>query len=144
MKTLDFNILETAQREAIAFSPTDNCRLFITSEEARGIGGNLTSVNICDYLTKNKDIAISEPQVRVYPTPSVSDLFLEISSSFIEDFSVKIFDTHGHVVLTKQIPKGENKILLENSLFPRSGVYFYRLFQKDNTSLKTGKIIIIQ
>lgn len=144
LKPLDFNILETAQREAIAFSPFDNCRLFITSEEARGIGGNLSSVNICDYLTKDPNIGVSEPQVRVYPTPSVSDLFLEISSSFVDNFYLKIFDTNGHLVLTKKIPTGENKILLENSLFPRNGMYFYRLFQKDNIPLKTGKIIIIQ
>ena len=144
VKALDFNVLETAQREAITFLPNDNCRLFITSEDAHGIGGNLSTVNLCDYLTKNQELTASEPLVKIYPAPSVSDLFFEISSSFMDNFYLKVFNTSGHEIFNKQIPTGENKILLENSLFPSRGMYFYRLFQKNNMPVKTGKIIILK
>ena len=144
LKALDFNILETAQREAIAFAANDNCRVYLTSELAQGIGGNLSTINICSYLTPNKEIAIAEPIVSVYPTPSVSDLFFEIKSSFQDYFKLKVFNPSGHEVFEKSISTGENKILLENSLFPSGGLYFYRLFQKDNLPVKVGKIIIVR
>lgn len=143
LKALDFNILETAQREAIGFAPMDNCTLFITSEEVRGLGGNLSTVNICDYLTHNNNVVISEPQVTLFPTPSVYDVQMEIKSNFLEQLYLKIYNSSGHEIGTKLIPAGENKIILENSFFPVAGMYFYRLFQNDRLPLKTGKIIII-
>lgn len=142
MDTFKFNLIEIAQREAITFSINDNCNLYITSEEARGMGGNLSAVNICNYMTKNKDITSAEPLVKIYPTPSVSDIFLEVGSDMAENFQLKIFNIQGSEILNRNIPIGENKILLENTLFPNSGMYFYRLFQNNHLAVKTGKIII--
>ena len=144
MKGLDFGLFDFAQREAVTFAANDNCRLYITSEVAQGIGGNLSTINICDYLTKNKDITLAEPTVKVYPTPSVSDLFLEVSNNVSDNFDLKIFNTDGQEIFKKNISEGENKIVLENNLFPKGGLYFYRLFQKDNLPVKTGKIMIIR
>lgn len=142
LKALDFSFLELAQREAIGFA--DNCRVYLTSELAQGIGGNLSSINICDYLTAQQDIPISEPLVNIYPTPSVSDIVFEVKSSFMGYFKLKVFNTNGVEVFEREILPSENKILLENNLFPNRGMYFYRLFQKDNLPVKTGKLMIIK
>lgn len=144
LKALDFNFLELAQREAITFAANSNCQVYLTSELAQGIGGNLSTINICNYLTANEDVAIAEPIISIYPTPSVSDLFFEVKSSFIGNFKLKIFNSSGFEVFEKSISPDEGKILIENNLFPSGGLYFYRLFQKDNLPVKTGKFMIIK
>ncbi len=53
---LNFGLKNFAQREGISFA--DNCTLYITSEKNvfRGIriGGNLSKLNVCDYLKRKK------------------------------------------------------------------------------------------
>jgi hypothetical protein len=55
-KELRFGLRNFAQREGVAFS--DNCTIYITSEKnvVKGIkfGGNLSRLNVCDYLPKTK------------------------------------------------------------------------------------------
>ena len=143
VRAFDFNITDFAQREAVTFHPTDSCRLYITSELAQGIGGNLSTVNICPYLTKTKDTRQAAAQVKVHPTPSVSDVFLELSEVSSSGLFLSVSDVNGRSVFQKNIAQNEDKILLEKRLFPTTGLYFYQLFSKDNLYATVGKILII-
>jgi hypothetical protein len=142
-RVLDFSIFDIVQREAVAFHPTDSCRLYITSEEAKGFGGNLSTVNICEYLTKTKDTRIALAHVSVHPTPSVSDLFFELKGITATGLRLNISDINGRSVYQKDLSEKEDKILLEKNLFPAAGLYFYQIFSKHTDSFFSGKILII-
>ena len=61
MQTLKFSLTNFAQRESIAFDPTNNCRLFITSEKAKIIGGGkLSVVNFCKNKILRKKGSVSK------------------------------------------------------------------------------------
>jgi hypothetical protein len=142
-KVLDFSMFDIVQREAVAFHPTDSCRLYITSEEAKGIGGNLSTVNICPFLSKTKDTRSASAHINVHPTPSVSDVFFELKDIAATDLRLNISDINGRSIFQKDLDKNEDKILLEKNLFPTAGLYFYQLFSKTNADTFVGKILII-
>jgi hypothetical protein len=142
-KVLDFSMFDIVQREAVAFHPTDSCRLYITSEEAKGIGGNLSTVNICSILSKTKDTRTASAHVSVHPTPSVSDVFFELKDIAATDLRLNISDINGRSIFQKDLAKNEDKFLLEKNVFPTAGLYFYQLFSKTNTNTFVGKILII-
>ena len=142
-RVLDFSMFNIVQREALAFHPTNSCRLYITSEEAKGIGGNLSTVNICDFLSKTKDTRTALAHVSVHPTPSVSDVFLDLKDIISPDLRLNISDINGRSIYKKDLSENEDKILLEKNLFPTAGLYFYQLFSKKNANTFVGKILII-
>jgi hypothetical protein len=142
-KVLDFSMFDIVQREAVAFHPTDSCRLYITSEEAKGIGGNLSTVNICPILSKTKDVRTASARIKVHPTPSVSDVFLDLKDIATTDLRLNISDVNGRSVFQKDLDKNEDKILIEKNVFPTAGLYFYQLFSKIDANIFVGKILII-
>jgi hypothetical protein len=142
-KVLDFSMFDIIQREAVAFHPTDSCRLYITSEEAKGIGGNLSTVNICPILSKTKNTRSASAHIKVHPTPSVSDVFLDLKDVTTTDLRLNISDINGRSVFQKDLDKNEDKILIEKNVFPTAGLYFYQLFSKINANVFVGKILII-
>lgn len=144
---LTFGLDDFAQREAVAFS--DNCRIYITSEKntLNGIsfGGNLSTLNICDYLTtKNDDIAANAPKIRVFPTPSVNDVFLQLEDVFSENLIVRLYNANGTMLSTQKIKAGETRVNLDNQLFTTSGFYLFKVFSEKNRPLSMGKIFIIR
>jgi hypothetical protein len=142
-KVLDFSMFDFVQREAVAFHPTDSCRLYITSEEAKGIGGNLSTVNICPILSRTKDARTASAHISVHPTPSVSDVFFELKDIAATDLRLNISDINGRSIFQKDLDKNEDKFLLEKNVFPTAGLYFYQLFSKTNADTFIGKILII-
>ena len=144
---LTFGLDDFAQREAVAFS--DNCRIYITSEKntANGVsfGGNLSTLNICDYLTtKNEEIVANAPKIRAFPTPSVTDVFLQLEDIFSENLIVKIYNANGTMLSTQKIKAGETRLELDNQLFTTAGFYLFKVFSEKNTPLSIGKIFIIR
>jgi hypothetical protein len=146
-RELSFGLDDFAQREAIAFS--DNCTAYITSEKnvVNGItiGGNLSQINICDYLrTNNADHVVNIPRIHAVPTPSVGDVFLALDAPFSENLIVKIYNANGTIILTKKINRGETLVELDNQVFTTSGFYLFKVFSEKNTPLSMGKIFIIR
>lgn len=144
---LTFGLDDFAQREAVAFS--DNCRIYITSEKTtvNGIsfGGNLSTLNVCDYLTtRTKDIAANAPKIRAFPTPSVSDVFLQLEDVFSENLIVKVYNANGTMLSNQTIKAGETRIALDNQLFTTAGFYLFKVFSEKNDPLSMGKIFIIR
>lgn len=146
-KVLTFGLDDFAQREAVAFS--DNCRIYITSEKTTtngiSIGGNLSTLNVCDYLTtKNEEIAQRLPKIRAFPTPSVGEVFLELEESFSENLVVTLYNSSGIAILTKKIKAGETRLMLDNKIFTSAGFYVFKVFSEKKGPLSMGKIFIMR
>jgi Secretion system C-terminal sorting domain len=146
-RELSFGLDDFAQREAVAFS--DNCRIYITSEknvvQGVSIGGNLSTLSICDYLrTKNADIVHNAPRLRVFPNPSVGDLFLELEDSFSENLIVKLYNANGTMVGTQKIKAGDTRLDIDNQVFTTAGFYLFKVFSEKNTPLSIGRFFVVK
>jgi hypothetical protein len=144
---LTFGLDDFAQREAVAFS--DNCRIYITSEKktTNGIsfGGNLSTLNVCDYLTtKTEEIAMTAPKMRVFPTPSVGNVFLQLEDVFSDNLIVRLYNANGTLLSNQTVKAGERRVHLDNQLFTTAGFYLFKVFSEKNIPLSMGKIFIIR
>lgn len=144
-KELTFGLTQFAQREAVAIAPWDNCTVYITSELQSTIGGgNLSTFNLCRILAKNKDINTQKHALRISPTPSVSDINVDISGEIFENGFLKVYNANGSEIAQKKIVSGETHISLESPVFPSSGFYFCKLFSAEGDPLSMEKIFIIR
>ena len=146
-RELSFGINDFVQREAVAF--VDNCTVYITSEKntVSGVtlGGNLSTLNICDFLpTSTQDVAAFTPKITAFPTPSVSDVFLELSDSFSEDLKVKIYNINGIEIFQSIIKAGEKRITVNSEYFTMAGFYIVKLLSKQNLPIHMHKIFIVR
>jgi hypothetical protein len=147
VRELTFGLDDFAQREAVAFS--DNCRIYITSEKnvvnGVAIGGNLSTLSICDYLrTQNADIVNNAPRLKVFPNPSVGDVFLQLEDSFSENLIVKLYSASGILVGTHAIKAGDTRLDIDNQLFTTAGIYLFKVFSEKNTPLSIGRFFIVK
>ena len=144
-KELTFGLTQFAQREAVAIAPWDNCTVYITSELQSTIGGgNLSTFNLCRILSNNKDINAQKHALRISPTPSVSDVNVDISGEVFENGFLKVYNANGSEIAQKKIVAGETHISLESPVFPSSGFYFCKLFSAEGDPLSMEKIIIFK
>lgn len=144
-KELTFGLTQFAQREAVAIAPWDNCTVYITSELQSTIGGgNLSTFNLCRILSKNKDINAQKHALRISPTPSVSDVNVDIFGEVFENGFLKVYNANGSEIAQKKIVAGETHISLESPVFPSSGFYFCKLFSAEGDPLSMEKIFIIK
>ena len=144
-KELTFGLTQFAQREAVAIAPWDNCTVYITSELQSTIGGgNLSTFNLCRILSKNKDINAQKHALRISPTPSVSDVNVDILGEVFENGFLKVYNANGSEIAQKKIVAGETHISLESPVFPSSGFYFCKLFSAEGDPLSMEKIIIFK
>lgn len=141
-KELTFGLNQFAQREAVALAPWDNCTVFITSELAQGIGGNLSTFNLCRILSKTKEAKATKAKLRVSPTPSVSDVRIDNSGDIFEKSVLKVYNGNGYEIAEKKIAAGDTQISLESSVFPSAGFYFCKLFSAEGDPLSMEKILI--
>jgi hypothetical protein len=147
VRELTFGLNDFVQREAVAFA--DNCQIYTTSEKTTvngiSIGGNLATFNLCDYLrTKNADLVTNAPKLRVFPNPSVDQVFLELEDSFSENLFVRIYNTNGMSLVTQKIRTGEKRLELDNQLFTTAGCYLFKVFSEKGGLLSIGKIFIVK
>jgi hypothetical protein len=147
VRELTFGLDDFAQREAVAFS--DNCRIYITSEKnvvnGISIGGNLSTLSICDYLrTQNADIVQNAPRLKVFPNPSVGEVFLQLEDSFSENLIVKVYNASGSMLGTQKIKAGDTRLNIDNQLFTTAGFYLFKVFSEKNHPLSIGRFFIVK
>lgn len=141
-RVFDFGTAQLAQREAIAFPQNEPCKGYVTSEKVVQfgitLGGNLTRFDICSLLTKTDDL--SGIKLKVFPTPSVSDVFFEFDNAETNIFRLKIMDLTGKIIFSEKIVPPQYQ--LPKDVFERSGIYLYQLFdEKTGKNTANGKII---
>lgn len=143
-KELTFGLNQFAQREAVALAPWDNCTVFITSELTQGIGGNLSTFNLCRILSKTKEAKAAKAKLRISPTPSVSDVHIDNSGDIFEKSVLKVYNTNGSEIAEKKIAAGDTQISIESHVFPSAGFYFCKLFSAEGDPLSMEKILILK
>ena len=141
-KEMTFGLTQFAQREGVAIAPWDNCTVYITSELAQGIGGNLSTFNLCRILSKTKEAKTAKTKITISPTPSVSDINVAISGDVFEKGVLKVYNANGFEIVEKKITAGETQISLESTFFPTAGFYFCKLFSAEGDPLSMEKIFI--
>jgi hypothetical protein len=143
-KKLRFGLHQFSQKEGMAFDKNNDCILYINSEKVKILGGHLTRFDICNKLKADEEnrTVLHLKQLK-YP-PSVGNTIWEGTSAFKTDGYMKIYNVQGENIASKTYFHQEDKIVIENAVFPESGMYFYALFQKDNLPLTRGKILIIK
>ena len=142
-KELTFGLSQFAQREAVAIAPWDNCTVYITSELNASLGGgNLSTFNVCNILSKTKDVKSSKTSMHISPTPSVSDVNVAIMGDVFDKGFLKVYNASGSEIIEKKITSGETQISLESTVFPSAGFYFCKLFSAEGDPLSMEKIFI--
>ena len=143
-KELTFGLTQFAQREAVAIAPWDNCTVYITSELTQGIGGNLSSFNLCRILSKTKETTNAKAKMLISPTPSVADVTVSISGDIFDNSTLKVYNAHGNEIAQTKITAGDSQISLKSQLFPSAGFYFCKLFSAEGSPLSIEKILILK
>lgn len=131
------------QREAIAFK--DDCTVFITCESSALGSASLYSLNLCDLLTKNKDIQkIKLSQIHVFPNPSAADIQFRLDEPLPENGYLRLMNLEGKVIFATPLSKGIENILLSKSSFasilPPNAVYIWQISTSWQSCI--GKILL--
>ena len=78
-------------------------------------------------------------EFKLFPNPSVDKVKVKRTKAKGESASIEIYDLHGRILLTKQVPVGTEEIEIDVSHLP-GGVYFCRLNTENKRATK--KLII--
>ena len=95
----------------------------------------IVKVDTNGLITWTQEIPINKSATTVYPNPGKNKLNIKTSNKY-SDF--ELINLNGQVVITKML---DDDFSIINTESLKSGVYFYRLFDKNNKTLDTGKWI---
>lgn len=132
------------QREAIAFK--DDCTLLITCEQSPLGTAALYSLNLCDLLTKNKDISkIELSQISVYPNPSAGDIQFQFNEPLPDNGHLRLLNLQGKIIFETPLSSGIKNFSIANNMLTNamttSDTYIWQL--KINEQLYKGKVLSI-
>jgi hypothetical protein len=86
-------------------------------------------------VTWTQEIPIYKPETTVYPNPGMDQLNIKTSINYTD---LEIIDLNGKVVIKQNLDKDQSVINTESL---KSGMFFYRLIDKKNKTIETGKWI---
>ncbi len=95
----------------------------------------IAKVNNEGLIVWTQEIPIEKQMTTVYPNPGRNILNIDTDHS---ELVFELININGRVVI-RQIPDNNHKTINTESLKP--GIYFYRLFHKNDKTLETGKWI---
>ena len=104
-----------------------------TQDQERDI--YIVKVDSNGLITWTQEIPIDKPETMVYPNPGTNQLNIKTISNEI-DF--ELLSINGQVVIRQMLYDNCSNINVESL---KSGIYFYRLFDKKNKTVETGKWI---
>lgn len=90
-----------------------------------------------------EDAKLDNGALKVYPNPSNGAATIAISTTKAEDGTLEVFDVSGKLISTIYeglINEGDNRIDLNESVFPAAGVYFVKL--KTASGVYGSKVVI--
>lgn len=135
-----FKLPGDSQKEAVAF--INDCEIYISDEftSADGKGGNLYTVNLCDFLTSAQTPpAIPEYQTSAWPVPASGDVTLQYNIP--GPLVLRVLSPTGQVLLRRTL-SGSDRTVLEATVFPASGLYYYQLSGTQTTL--SGHIMVLK
>jgi hypothetical protein len=120
----------TSQKEAIVFY--NNTEVYITDERFFGIGGNLYSLDLKQWIVSNEEFPQPSFNFNLHPNPAKDRVLIDINVSMPILVRLEIVDVLGKIVKeeSKSLVAGHNEIDL--SLPPRlRGMYLVRMTNKE-------------
>jgi photosystem II stability/assembly factor-like uncharacterized protein len=76
--------------------------------------------------------------LKVYPNPTANIFFIKINDEFSNNFNFELENILGKRIMNINLKSNENTVDLSNY---SNGIYFYKIFNSENETIKTGKII---
>ncbi len=104
-----------------------------TQEQERDI--YVVKVDSNGLITWTQEIPTDKPETTLYPNPGTNQLNIKTSINYT-DF--ELINLNGQVVIRQNLDKNSSAINTESL---KSGMYFYRLIDKKNKTIETGKWI---
>jgi ABC-type metal ion transport system substrate-binding protein len=104
-----------------------------TQDQERDI--YVVKVDSNGLITWTKEIPTDKQETSIYPNPGTSQLNIKTKGN-LKDF--ELLNINGQVVIREMLDKN-NSIINVESIKP--GIYFYRLVDKKNKTVETGKWI---
>ena len=95
----------------------------------------IVKVNSNGMITWTQEIPINKPETTVYPNPGTN--LLNIKST-CNEMHFELININGQVVIRQML---DDNFSIINTESVKSGIYFYRLFDKKNKTVETGKWI---
>jgi len=95
----------------------------------------IAKVNTDGLIVWTQEILINKQETTVYPNPGTNQLIIKTSGNLM-DFELK--NITGQLIINKRI---ENNYKTINTESLRSGIYLYRIIDKKNKTIETGKWI---
>jgi hypothetical protein len=86
-------------------------------------------------ITWTQEIPIDKPETTVYPNPGTNQLNIKTTGS---EMDFELLNINGQVVIRQRLDDNSSIINAESI---KSGIYFYRLIDKKNKIVQTGKWI---
>jgi len=90
-----------------------------------------------ETITGTKDI--SSNNIKLYPNPANDMLMIDFSNQEAREANISIFNLEGKEIL-KRLKTTKQKVVIVDVKFIMEGIYFVKIFQKDNVLIK--KILI--
>jgi hypothetical protein len=95
----------------------------------------IIKVNSEGLLVWTQEIPINKPLLTVYPNPGTDLINIKISKG---EFEFELININGQVLIKQQINSSLNTVNTESI---QSGMYFYKIINKKNKTIETGKWI---
>ena len=95
----------------------------------------IVKVDSNGLVTWSQEIPVNSLSTMVYPNPGTGQLNIKTS---INNVDFELINLNGQVVIRKRLDENQSDI---NTEILKSGIYFYRLIDKKNKTVETGKWI---
>jgi hypothetical protein len=95
----------------------------------------IVKVDSNGLVTWSQEIPVNSLSTMVYPNPGTGQLNIKTS---INNVDFELINLNGQVVIRKRLDENQSDI---NTEILKSGIYFYRLIDKKNKAIETGKWI---
>jgi hypothetical protein len=115
--------------------PIDDIRGRIIGEKI-GIDAFNLALSYFNGTLSNNDIVLTKDDLLLYPVPFHTEFTVKTKNS--ESFSLKLFSIDGKLILDRKVNSGSATI---NTTHFSSGLYFAKIFNKNDILISTKKII---
>lgn len=129
--TVTFLFFSNTEKEVIAAVTTDVDGTTVQSVEYKDNG----------VISENNETVAASPLVIASPNPASNEAVFTLENMPSGNYSLRILDARGAMVLSGIMALGANQLSLENL---QSGTYFYQVFDENNRAMANGKLLIVK
>ncbi|MCF8247390.1 MAG: T9SS type A sorting domain-containing protein [Saprospiraceae bacterium] len=128
--TIAYNFISNTEKEYIAIVEMDNANSVVQQVEYKDN----------NVISGNNDMVAAKPEVLVSPNPTANLAVFELKNFALGNYSLRLLDAQGMVVLVTKVGLGAESVSLESL---GKGTYFYQVLDEKNRVQATGKLLKI-